>query len=81
MENPEGGETTALHDVVVLSVGLCPAAESGKVAELFGLQKDENGFLRSDRPNVRVAGTCREPQGIVDAIASARAAAWEMGKP
>jgi heterodisulfide reductase subunit A-like polyferredoxin len=79
-ENPEGGETTALHDAVVLSVGLCPAAENGKVAELFHLEKDENGFLRSDRPNVRVAGTCREPQGIVDAIASARAAAWEMGK-
>ena len=80
IEDPDGGRTTASHDVVVLSVGMSPADGAGRMAELFGLARDEFGFYSSTLPNVLVAGTCAEPQGIVDSVASARAAAWELLK-
>jgi heterodisulfide reductase subunit A len=80
IEDPRGGDSTAEHDTVVLSVGLGPTAESAKLAALFGLERDEFGFLSSARPNVLAAGTCREPQGIVDSMADARAAVWELEK-
>ena len=64
--------------MVVLSIGIAPAEGAAGMAGLFGLELDEFGFLRSALPRVRVAGTCGEPQGIIDSIASARAAALEL---
>ncbi len=66
------------HDVVVLSVGMGPTADSGKMASLFGLKRDEFGFFSSSLPNVFVSGTCKEPLSIPDSMASARATALEM---
>jgi heterodisulfide reductase subunit A len=78
IEDPNGSRTTAQHDAVVLSVGMSPAAGAPRVAELFGLAQDEFGFLASRQPKVVAAGTCVEPQSIVDSIASGRAAAHEI---
>ena len=81
VENADGGETIAAHDLVVLSVGLGPTPQAENVAALFGLQRDEFGFLASASPNVFVSGTCQEPLSIPDSMAAARAIAFEMGTP
>jgi heterodisulfide reductase subunit A-like polyferredoxin len=63
---------------VVLSVGLGPVPRASAVAGLFGLKKDVHGFLSSENDRVFVTGTCGEPQGIMDSMASARAVALQM---
>jgi heterodisulfide reductase subunit A2 len=78
IEDSAGRPAAAVHDAVVLSTGIAPTVGTQRLADLFGLQRDDFGFLRSARPGVRVAGTCEEPRGIVESISSARAAALEM---
>jgi heterodisulfide reductase subunit A len=81
IEDPNGNRTTAQHDAVVLSVGMSPADGASRVAELFGLPADEFGFFGhciSKPGRIVAAGTCVEPQSIVQSIASARAAAQEL---
>jgi heterodisulfide reductase subunit A len=78
IEDPASGSAAAVHDRVVLSVGLGPAGGAERLAALFGLDRDEFGFLRSASTDVRVVGTCASPQGIVQAMASARAAALSL---
>ncbi len=80
IEGASGTETTAEHDVVVLSVGMGPCDGADSLSELFGLERNEFGFFNSAAPNVFVAGTCKEPQTISDSIASACAVALDMGK-
>jgi heterodisulfide reductase subunit A len=81
IEDPRGGESRAQHDAVVLSVGMAAADGAARVASLFGLSQDEFGFFSSALPGVRTAGTCVEPQSLVDAMASGRAAAAELLAP
>jgi heterodisulfide reductase subunit A len=78
IENPQGQPAVADHDRVVLSVGLGPTPEAAALADLFGLKRDEFGFLASEDERIFVTGTCQEPQGIMDSIASARAVALQM---
>ncbi|MCK5850393.1 MAG: FAD-dependent oxidoreductase [Kiritimatiellae bacterium] len=78
IEEAGGGKGTAKHDVVVLSVGMGPAEDSSKIAELFGLKQNSFGFLNSELPNIMVTGTCAEPQSIPDCMASARSAAAKL---
>ena len=70
-------ESISEHDVVVLSVGMEPAPGTEALADLFKIERDEFGFLR-DHKQVYISGTCREPQSIVDSMASARATALRM---
>lgn len=78
IEDPSTGRSDAAHDQVVLSVGMRPADGAEDVAGLFGLERDEFGFFRSSSSSVLAAGTCAEPQGMVEAMASARAAALTL---
>lgn len=78
IEDPRGSTAKGLHDAVVLSVGMSPAAGAGRTAGLFGLEQDEFGFFTSRLPGVLAAGTCSEPQSIVDSMASGRAAAADL---
>jgi heterodisulfide reductase subunit A len=78
IEDASGNRSFAEHDVAVLSVGLGPAADSEFVAKMFGLAQDCFGFFGSEGQNLFVTGTCREPQSIMDSIASAKATALEM---
>jgi len=84
VESPQGGESVVEHDTVVLSVGMGPAAGSARLAEIFGLEADVFGFFSRGSgeagSGIVTAGTCREPQSITDSMASARAAALEMGR-
>jgi heterodisulfide reductase subunit A len=78
IDDPATDSTMARHDAVVLSVGMRPADDAGRVAGLFGLARDGFGFFSSSSARVRVAGTCAEPQSMVDAMAAGRAAALEL---
>ncbi|HVP17559.1 MAG TPA: 4Fe-4S dicluster domain-containing protein, partial [Spirochaetia bacterium] len=78
IEDASGHYASAVHDTVVLSTGVAPSEGAARLADLFGLERDESGFLRSKHAEIRVAGTCGEPRSIADSISSARAAALEM---
>jgi len=77
IESANAKDSAALHDMVILSVGLGPASGSERIAELFKIEQDEFGFFR-ERENIFMCGTCKEPQSIPESMASARAAAVEL---
>jgi len=79
-ESPDGQESVAEHDRVVLSVGIRPEPRTAGLAGLLGLPLNAHGFLASANPAARVwaCGTCLEPQSIPDSMASARAVALQM---
>jgi heterodisulfide reductase subunit A-like polyferredoxin len=79
-ESPDGQESTAEHDRVVLSVGISPEPKTADLARMLGLPLNAHGFLASATPAPRVwaCGTCLEPQSIPDSMASARATALAM---
>lgn len=78
IESQDGDNSLVEHDLVVLSVGMGPAAESQRIASFFGLQQDEFGFFSSSLPDVFVSGTCTEPLSIPDSMAAARGSAFDM---
>jgi heterodisulfide reductase subunit A len=78
MEDPRGKTRQAIADRAILSVGLGPAPQAEAVAGLFGLKRDAFGFLSSENERVFVTGTCHEPQGIMESMASARAVVTQM---
>ncbi len=73
------------HDMVVLSLGMAAAPETGG---LLPLEIGDDGFIdvpypkdapcRTSLPHVYVAGTASGPMDIVDSIAEASAAAMEV---
>jgi heterodisulfide reductase subunit A len=79
-ESPDGGQGLAVHDRVVLSVGIRPEPRTAALAGLLDLPRNAHGFLASAHPAEQVwaCGTCLEPQSIPDSMASARAVALEM---
>ena len=72
-------------DMVILSVGLEPRAESGDLADLLGISVDEDGWFREsnaiDDPvgtftgGITIAGTCQGPKDIPDSVVQGSAAA------
>jgi heterodisulfide reductase subunit A len=79
-ESPDGQESVAEHDRVILSVGIRPEPRTAGLAGLLGLPLNAHGFLASANPAAQVwaCGTCLEPQSIPDCMASARAVALDM---
>jgi heterodisulfide reductase subunit A len=79
-ESPDGQESAAEHDRVILSVGIRPEPETANLAGMLGLPLNAHGFIASANPAARVwaCGTCLEPQSIPDSMASARATALQM---
>ena len=79
----DGTEHQQEFDLVVLSVGLRPAAEVKALAERLGLDLNEFGFCRTDRltpmmasrPGMYVAGAFQEPKDIPESVAQASGAA------
>ena len=78
VEDFEGEDSIALHDLVVLSVGMGPDSGASRLAETMGVQQDEFGFYVPGGASVFVTGTCREPQSIPESMAEAKAVAAEM---
>ncbi|MBE0616781.1 MAG: CoB--CoM heterodisulfide reductase iron-sulfur subunit A family protein [Proteobacteria bacterium] len=71
-------------DLVVLAAGLRPYADLPQLAGVLGIPVAEDGFLAcpdprdpvlSPRPGLFLAGACRSPVDIPDAVASGSAAA------
>ena len=72
-------------DMVVLAVGLEPAAAGQSVAQMLKLSRTGDGFLAEAHPKLRpvdttsdgifLAGTCQGPKDIPDTVAQANAAA------
>ena len=86
VENSETSEVQVLHpDLVVLSVGIGPAEKTGQIAERFGIQLEDTGFIRplhdavdtvaTLRPGIYIAGTVTAPRDIPDSVASGGSAA------
>jgi heterodisulfide reductase subunit A len=77
---PDGQPQSRDFGLVVLSQGLTPPASAGALSDIFGLQRNQDGFLSSG-PGVFVAGTAQGPRGIeesIDHAASAAAQAMEL---
>lgn len=71
---PDGHPQSREFGLVVLSQGLTPPASAGALSEIFGLKRDQDGFL-SGAPGVFVAGTAQGPRGIAESIDHAAGAA------
>ncbi len=83
----ENGEIlTEEFDLVVLSVGLCPPKEAGRLQEVFGIEYNEQGFCavstfspsKSSREGVFVCGPFSEPKDIPETVTQASAAASKV---
>ena len=69
-------------DMVVLSVGLEPPAEVGKLAETFGIELTDHGFckinplnpIETTRPGVYISGAFQGPIDIPESVIGAGAA-------
>ncbi len=73
-------------DLVVLSVGISPNKDNRALAEVFGIEMEENGFFKEDgergtckstTSGIFLAGTSTGPKGILETISHARGAAFE----
>lgn len=70
-------------DMVVLATACVPSASTPKLAELLGLELDENGFFKTDplapldtnRAGIFVCGCAQGPMDIPESVAQASSAA------
>lgn len=84
----DGKKVQEEFDLVVLSVGLVPAAGTKELAEKVGIQLDHFGFCDTDRlnpgttsrPGVFVAGAFTAPIDIPESVMSASGAACLAGE-
>jgi heterodisulfide reductase subunit A2 len=75
-------------DLLVLLVGFIPSAGTIKISKLLGIDRADDGFLKTadehtmtnvtNIPGVFMAGTCSGPRTITNTITDARAAASEI---
>lgn len=82
-DDPAAGRLRRDFDMVVLSEGIHPARDNWRSAEIFGLERDENGFLKArGESGVRAAGAAKRPMTIAetrhDAISAADAIIEEL---
>jgi heterodisulfide reductase subunit A len=72
-------------DMVILAVGLTPAAGTGELAKMLGVPRDRDGWFSeldyngsptdTEQGGIFVAGMCQGPKDIPDAVAQASAVA------
>jgi len=70
-------------DMVILATACVPSTSTPKLAELMGLELEENGFFKTDpiipldtsRPGVFVCGCAQGPMDIPESVAQASSAA------
>ena len=83
-DRKEGKVLQRSFDLAVLSVGICPGADTEKLAKILGLQTNEHGFFQSLSPlqtneteaeGIFLAGTCQGPKDISESIAHSISAA------
>ena len=88
VENSETQEVKKIQaDLVVLSVGIRPTNDASALAEKLGITCDDTGFFESAdvkcgpvktlKPGIFIAGTCKEPMDIPDSVMEGGAAAMQ----
>ncbi|KAF5085495.1 Pyridine nucleotide-disulfide oxidoreductase [anaerobic digester metagenome] len=88
VENTETKEVEKINaDLVVLSVGIRPNEDASAIAEKFGITCDDTGFfscadekcgpVKTLKPGIFIAGTCKEPMDIPDSVMEGGAAAMQ----
>ncbi|WP_373838201.1 FAD-dependent oxidoreductase [Methanospirillum sp.] len=88
VENSETQEVLKINaDLVVLSVGIRPTGDAPALAERLGITCDESGFfhcsdekcgpVKTLKPGIFIAGTCKEPMDIPDTVMEGGAAAMQ----
>jgi heterodisulfide reductase subunit A len=86
VENTEKGEVHVLHpDLVVLSIGIGPAANTESIAARLGIPLEKSGFIQplndavetvaTIKPGIYVAGTATAPRDIPDSVSQGGSAA------
>ena len=86
-ETEEGAVAKEEFDIVVLSVGLRPPRDAGRLAESLGITLDVHGFaetrtldpLATTRPGVFVCGAMQGPKDIPETVTQASGAASATG--
>ena len=88
--NEEAGEAVIEEfDLVVLSHGIMPGADNPSLAELFGIELNDDGFIRgtdelnktlTSKAGIFVAGTAEGPKTIATSMAHAGQSAREAVK-
>jgi heterodisulfide reductase subunit A len=71
-----------VFDLVILATACVPSAGTPKLAEIMGLELDENGFFKTDpimpldtsRPGIFVCGCAQGPMDIPESVAQASSA-------
>jgi len=86
VENTEKGEVHVLHpDLVVLSIGIGPAANTESIATRLGIPLEKSGFIQplndavetvaTIKPGIYVDGTATAPRDIPDSVSQGGSAA------
>jgi len=85
-EAEDGSITEEIFNMVVLSVGLNPPKDAKKIADIFGIELNEYGFLKTQSlspvetltPGVYICGACSSPKDIPETVIEASAAAGKV---
>ncbi len=85
-ETEEGKIVEEVFEMVVLAVGLNPPKDAKKIADIFGIELNEYGFLsarslnpvHTSKPGVFLCGACSSPKDIPETVIEASAAAGEV---
>ncbi len=79
-DEDSGERQDEIFDMLVLSIGITPGEDNAKVADMFSLALDEDGFMVQQGEGVFLAGTAAGPKNIPASIAQAGYAASEALK-
>ena len=82
----DGNAVGAVYDLVVLSIGLNPPADSENLSKVLGVNLNEYGFcetsvfkpLETSRPGILVSGAFSAPKDIPTTVSQASAAAAKV---
>ena len=83
----DGNAVGAVYDLVVLSIGLNPPADSENLSKVLGVNLNEYGFcetsvfkpLETSRPGILVSGAFSAPKDIPTTVAESSGAAAKAG--
>jgi len=85
---PDEGVKEEEFEMVVLSVGLNPPADSKKIAEMYGIELNSHGFSKqihsnpilTNRPGIFGSGAFKGPTDIPESVFSASGAGSQCGE-
>ncbi|MBF0210943.1 MAG: CoB--CoM heterodisulfide reductase iron-sulfur subunit A family protein [Desulfamplus sp.] len=79
MAEDEGAPSSESFDLVVLSVGIMPGKDTGKISEITAIPINQDGFFDSTSSDLGcfVAGTAKGPGSIATTMADAGKTAFE----